>query len=132
LNQISVTIIVAWVAVAGFAGMLCFQIALAMGMPWGNLAWGGKHKILPNKLRFASLISALIFVFGAICIMEKANIFVFLNLSIIADIFIWILVCIFGLSILGNILSSSRQEKHVMTPVAVILFLTCLAVVIEL
>ena len=62
--------IAAWVAVSGFGAMGFFQLMLALGMPWGKAAWGGKHRILPMSLRTASLISMGIFIFGGLCVLE--------------------------------------------------------------
>ena len=41
---------------------------------------------------------------------------------------VWVLFCIFSLSTLGNLKSSSRTEKAIMTPVAVILAVSCLLI----
>ncbi len=125
-----ITQIAAWIALIGFTGMFCFQFALVLGVRWGHLAWGGKYKKLPFNLRLASLVSTVIFVVGALCIMEKANIYFIINSPKFADIFVWLLVGIFGLSTIGNILSKSGAEKRLMTPIAAILFLSCLIVAI--
>jgi hypothetical protein len=43
-------------------GVVCvFQIALALGAPWGQAAWGGQHEgVLPPKLRIASGVAGLV------------------------------------------------------------------------
>ena len=41
-----------------------FQLLLAIGVPLGYLAFGGKHeKKLPNKLRIMSIIAICVFIF---------------------------------------------------------------------
>jgi hypothetical protein len=37
-----------------------FQMALALGAPWGHLAWGGRHRTLPTGWRIASACSAVV------------------------------------------------------------------------
>ena len=44
-----------------FVGAGAFQVALAAGMPWGHLAWGGGHPgVLPVGLRAASAANAVL------------------------------------------------------------------------
>ncbi len=41
------------------AGVSAFQAALALGVPWGAAAWGGRHPgVLPRHLRSASAVAA--------------------------------------------------------------------------
>lgn len=37
-----------------------FQILLAIGLPLGEAAWGGTHRVLPPHLRVASALSSLL------------------------------------------------------------------------
>lgn len=113
-----------------FSIMFMFQLLLAFGAPLGNLAWGGKYKILPLSLRIGSFISALIFVFAGIIMLEKANLISFINSPAFVSISIWFFAVLFGLSSLGNIMSKSRLEKRIMTPVALIIFSLCLIIAI--
>ena len=73
-----ITELAAWVAVIGFFGLMCFQILLALGFPYGQAAWGGKHIKLPSRLRIASLFSAGIYVVASIFVLERADILSFL------------------------------------------------------
>lgn len=52
---------VAGAVAAGLLGALsAFQLALALGAPWGEAAWGGRHAELPTGLRAASAVSAVV------------------------------------------------------------------------
>lgn len=118
--------IVAWIAVVGFAVFFIFQLSLALGIPLGKLAWGGKYKKLPNKLRVASLFSAGIFAFGILCVLERAGLVTFINRLAVIKLALWFLTVLFGLSVFANIMSTSKWEKRIMTPLAAILCLSCL------
>lgn len=51
---------------AWLAGVAAFQIALALGAPWGAAAWGGAHLgVLPGRLRAASTAGAVAWVGAA-------------------------------------------------------------------
>ena len=55
----------------GFLLVAGFQIALALGAPWGRAAWGGAHEgRLPGKLRVASLVSAAFWILLASLMFE--------------------------------------------------------------
>ncbi len=60
-------------AAVGFAGLAVFQLLLAMGLPLGGAAWGGKYIRLPNKLRIASLISMGVLVLASLIVLEKSG-----------------------------------------------------------
>ena len=120
--------IAAWIALTGFAGMICFQVLLALGAPWGKAAWGGSHRKLPVSLRIGSLLAVGIYVFGGILILEKAGICTVFDKPLLAEIGIWVLAGIFGLSFIGNLLSKSKVEKAIMIPVSLVLCITCVLV----
>lgn len=40
---------IAAVVATGLAGVAVFQVALALGTPWGRVAWGGMQAELPTR-----------------------------------------------------------------------------------
>lgn len=110
--------IAAFLIVLISALMIIFQITLALGAPFGNFAWGGKYKKLPRNLRVGSFVSSILFLIVAVFSLEKAKIINFIGSELIVSITIWIYVLVFGLSTLANLLSKSKLEKRIMTPVA--------------
>jgi hypothetical protein len=50
-------------------GFALFQVALALGAPYGQIAWGGSSAVLPISLRWTSAGAAL-YLLGAAAIME--------------------------------------------------------------
>ena len=128
--EMTITQIAAWVATIGFIAMIAFQVSLALGFPFGQAAWGGKHKVLPRNLRIGSTVSAGIFVFASISVLERAGILSLLNSPKLVTYVVWILVAFLGLSAIGNLASSSQLEKRIMAPLALTLSLMCLIVAI--
>ena len=125
-----ITELAAWVATIGFFGLMCFQILLALGFPYGKAAWGGKYIKLPSRLRIASLFSAGVFVVASLFVLERADVLSVFNSSTITTIAVWILVAFLGLNTLGNFASKSKPEKRIMTPISLTLTLLCLIVAI--
>ncbi|HEX7484007.1 MAG TPA: hypothetical protein VF281_02545 [Candidatus Saccharimonadales bacterium] len=103
------------------AGLVLFQITLALGAPLGKYAWGGQHIILPRKLRISSLSSVVIYLFFTIIILDRAGILELINNQFFVDIATWVLVGYFWLGVLMNAVSRSKPERNLMTPVALAL-----------
>jgi hypothetical protein len=117
-------------ASALLAGLAVFQAGLAAGRPWGRLAWGGQHSVLPTRLRIGSAVSIALYA-AVIAVLLTAALPVRLLPQGFADVAIWVLVGYFTLGILLNGISRSRAERAVMTPVVLVLALCCLVVALR-
>jgi hypothetical protein len=106
-----------------------FQLLLALGFPYGELAWGGQNgKILPTKLRIASLFSSLFFVFSILCVLSYAEIINLLPPSTTSK-FMWFLAVYLFIGIFMNAFSRSKPER-IWAPVIGLMFLLTLATLI--
>lgn len=107
---------------------VAFHLALALGMPWAELSWGGKyHGRLPAPMRVASVASAVVLVVVALVVLIRAGLLLprWHSLSQKA---IWIVVAYCGVAVLAHIFTPSKWERIVWLPVVVILFVTALLV----
>jgi hypothetical protein len=105
-----------------------FQIALIFGAPIGHFAWGGQHRVLPQRLRIGSLFSVAIYIGIAACILSKSGVYQVIPQGLILDILVWI---IFGYLVLGvfmNAISRSKVERYTMVPTSLVLAI-CMFVV---
>ena len=97
-----------------------FQIALACGAPWGRLAWGGAHRVLPRRLRIGSMTSVVLYVAFAVLLLSRTGVLPGGD-SAPVIVLTWVL---FGYSVVGVVLngiSRSRAERWTMTPVCAML-----------
>lgn len=62
---------IAAVAAAALFGIAGFEIALALGAPLGNAAWGGAHAHLGAGLRVGSVVSTLVWIFAALLVLAR-------------------------------------------------------------
>jgi hypothetical protein len=53
--------LLALLACALLAALAVFQDSLIAGAPFGHLAWGGQHRILPAKLKTGSAVSIALY-----------------------------------------------------------------------
>ena len=113
---------IAAVVACGILGLLAlFQIALALGAPLGEFAWGGKAKVLPAKLRIGSIVSVLLYAVIAIIFLERAEITHFVGSVAAVHVAAWVVFGYFVLGVLMNAVSRSKRERFTMTPVTIVL-----------
>ncbi|MHA1915703.1 MAG: hypothetical protein ACW986_09955 [Promethearchaeota archaeon] len=121
-------IIAAIISVVIFIVLSIFQILLAAGLSLGRFAYGGKHETLPKNLRIMSIIAVGIFIFGLISVLIQAELFLIIPNSLVFLVVVWILAFYLAFNTLTNLMSRSKSEKYVMTPISLILTI-CLFII---
>lgn len=100
---------------AALAALGAFQIALAVGAPWGRAAYGGNHPgVLPNHLRVISGVSALGYGTGAVLVLRGSG-----SPQARARAFT-ALTAFMGIGVVANGASRSPVERVVWTPVTAV------------
>jgi len=116
-------------ATAGLAGIVLFQLALALGAPLGRAAWGGTQAgVLPAQLRVASAVAALVWVGAALIVVRRGGLGLGALPPGLGTVGIWVL---FGLLLLGavmNVASSSPWERFFWAPYASAVAALCFVV----
>lgn len=107
--------------------ILLFLIAilyflLFLKMPLGYLAWGGRYKgVLPDNLRVQSAISIPAQLFAIFVLLKLGGIFSGQPSTFIM-IFGYVFMAFFLINTVMNLMSQSKYEKFIMTPVALWIF----------
>lgn len=118
------------VVVALIALLALFQLALALGAPWGRFAWGGQHQgTLPRGFRIASAASIAIYGFMALVALSRSGHSELFG-SGFSSVAMWVVFGYLALGVPMNAISRSKPERYMMTPVA--LALAVLALLIAL
>ena len=103
-----------------FGVIATMTILVACGLPLGEFTMGGQHKILPKKFRVMAVISVAIQIFAMIIILQAGG-FVSLWLSFKVTKYIcFFFAAYLFLNTVMNMISKSRKEKYVMTPLSLI------------
>jgi hypothetical protein len=127
-TSVDVTAIAAIIfsVVAGCA--VAFQIALALGAPWGAYAMSGKHPgRLPTAMRVGAVVQGLLLGLMAAVVLSRAG----LALSQLAQASVWltwVVVAFSGVSLALNAITPSAGERRIWVPVALVLLATSLTV----
>ena len=103
-----------------FGVIATITVLVACGLPLGEFTMGGQHKILPKKLRVVAVISVAIQIFAMIIILQAGG-FIPLWLSFKVTKYIcFFFAAYLSLNTIMNMISKSRKEKYVMTPLSFI------------
>ena len=113
------------VAVVLLAIVALFQMALALGAPWGRAAWGGRHDgILPPRFRLASGFAAVVVYPLIVLVILDASATVDISWLTPGPGVVWGLVALFTIGTLANLASPSKVER-VWAPVSLGIVICC-------
>jgi hypothetical protein len=123
------TLIAGLIVLVIFIALSVFQLLLALGKPYGYMAYGGTQEdILPTKFRLMSALAVIIFLVASIFVLVKMEIIKNFPFPEIADLGIWVFALFLALNTLANATSKSQSEKRIMTPLSLIACI-CLSVI---
>lgn len=101
-----------------FSIVIILSVLLICGLPLGELTMGGQYIILPKKYRIMAISQLIIQVFAVIIILQSGGVvslwFSYKTTKIICYVFAVYL----SLNTIMNILSKSKKEKFIMTPLS--------------
>ena len=103
-----------------FGVIATMTVLVACGLPLGEFTMGGQHKVLPKNLRVAAVISVAIQFFAMIIILQAGG-FIPLWFSLKVTKYIcFFFAAYLSLNTIMNMISKSRKERFVMTPLSLI------------
>lgn len=108
--------------------VVAFQIALALGAPWGAYAMGGAFPgRMPGPLRVAALVQGILLAALALIVLAAAGI---VSVPVVEDWpwLIWLPVAVSVVAVVLNASTRSQGERRIWLPVTVILLLCSLGV----
>jgi hypothetical protein len=110
------------------AGVIAFQVALALGAPWGSYAMGGAFPgSFPPRMRFAALVQAALLAVTVAIVLSRAGI-VLSALAEPARWLVWAVVAVALLALVLNAISPSAGERRIWVPVALAMLVSSLLV----
>jgi len=111
-------------------GAVAFQIALALGAPWGAYAMGGAYPgQFPPPLRVAALVQGVVLLLMAGVVLARAGI-ALPRWSSVSRWLVWVVVAFASLSFILNLITPSAGEKMIWAPVAFLLLASSLVVAV--
>jgi hypothetical protein len=112
---------------AGLMGVVSvFQLALALGAPWGDLAMGGAFPgVYPPGLRVAAFLQIAVLAGIALVVLSRVNL-ALPAWHATSRWLIWVIVALAAIGVLLNLITPSATERLIWGPVTIVLFITAL------
>jgi hypothetical protein len=102
-------------------GIVGFQMALALGFPWGALAMGGAYPgVFPAVLRVAAVVQAGLLAVLALVVLACAGV-ALPAWSRASRVLIWFVVAFSAMSLVLNLITPSAGERAIWAPVAAVM-----------
>ena len=115
-----------------FGVVALFQLALALGIPWGAFAFGGRavrdNGTLPPAYRAASAVTAVVLVLFAVVILTRAGVIGASGDSTLVTVMSWVIVAFMAINTPMNLLGRHWLEKYVFGGITLVLVVLCAVV----
>jgi hypothetical protein len=123
-----ITAVAGLVFAAVASGVVAFQLALALGAPWGAYAMGGAFPgRFPPPMRVAAAVQAVIIALLAVAVLSVAGI-VLPGVAAEFPWLAWVAVAVSSVAVVLNAISRSAGERRIWVPVAAMLLVSSLIV----
>ncbi len=96
------------------------EVLLIAGLPLGEFTMGGRYKILPPMYRIFAASSVILQLFGAAMILQGGGLMNMWFAGKAVKIICLVFAGFFAVNTVMNLISPSKKEKYVMTPLAAI------------
>ena len=97
-----------------------FEVLLIIGLPLGEFTMGGQYKVLPPFMRAGAVFSLATQIFAGLILLQAAGLMNMWFSSGVTKIICFVFAGFFVLNTGMNLISKSKKEKYVMTPLALI------------
>ena len=124
----NMTVIAALIYTLATAGVVAFQIGLALGAPWGAYAMGGAFPgRFPPRLRVAAVVQAIVLIALAVVVLAFAGLML-PGLVQAAPWLIWLAVAFSAIAAVLNTITRSVGERRLWAPVTYVMLVCSLVV----
>ena len=96
------------------------EVLLIFGLPLGEFTMGGRYKVLPPMFRIFAASSVELQLFGAAMLLQCSGLMDMWFPGNVIKIICFVFAGFFAVNTFMNIISPSKKEKYVMTPLAAI------------
>ena len=107
-----------------------FQVALALGAPWGAYAMGGAFPgRYPVRMRVAAVVQSVILAVIAVAVLSAGGV-VTAPWGVTPTWAIWGVVALLGVGLVLNLITPSAGERRIWAPVVAVMLACSIVVVV--
>lgn len=111
-------------------GVVGFQLALALGAPWGAYAMGGAFPgRYPVRMRVAAVVQVVILAVIALAVLSAAGV-VTAPWGMTPTWVIWVVAALLGVGLVLNLVTPSAGERRIWAPVVAVMLACSIVVVV--
>jgi hypothetical protein len=111
-------------------GVIAFELALALGAPWGAYAMGGTFPgRFPAHMRIAAIGQAIILALVAFLVLSVAGV-VAAPWGTTPVWVTWIIAALLTVGLVLNLITPSAGERRIWAPVVTLMLLCCIVVAV--
>lgn len=103
-----------------FSIVIILSILIICGLPLGELTMGGKYKVYPKKLRIVLLLQLMIQLFFVVIILQMGGGVPLWFSGKVTKVICIVMAMYLSLNTIMNLMSKSKKEKCIMTPLSLI------------
>ncbi|MBR4822440.1 MAG: hypothetical protein IKZ71_04755 [Bacteroidales bacterium] len=108
------------IGACAFSIVILLSVLIICGLPLGELTMGGQYKVFPKKLRLVLVSQLLLQVFFVIVILQMGGHLPLWFSYKTTRIILIIMAVYLSLNVLMNLVSKSKKERLIMTPLSLI------------
>ena len=124
----NITLVAAIAFAIAASGVIGFQMALALGVPWGSYAMGGAFPgKFPPRMRVAAMVQAGLLAGTVAIVLSRAGL-VLPPWSEATGWLIWGVVALAVIAAILNAITPSAGERRIWVPVALVMLVSSLVV----
>ncbi|WP_409295676.1 hypothetical protein V1498_19770 [Peribacillus sp. SCS-26] len=112
--------ITAWIGSAAFFAVAVLYILLALGLPYGDFAMGGRYKVMPRQMRVVCLISVCLQFVAILILLQAGHVIAVDALRSMATGACYVFAFYLTVNTIFNAFSKSKKERLVMTPLSLL------------
>jgi hypothetical protein len=124
---VTISTAAALVFAAAICSVIAFQVALALGAPWGEYAMGGRFRTFPPRMRVAAVVQAVVLALLAVIVLSAAGVVV-PALTDGRPWLAWVPVAISAVSLVLNLITPSARERRIWAPIGAVMLVSSLIV----
>ena len=108
------------IGAAAFSIVIVLSFLIICGLPLGELTMGGQYRFFPKKLRILLVTQLILQIFFVIVVLQMGGWISLWFSAYVTKIICIVMAVYLSLNTLMNLVSKSKKEKYIMTPLSFI------------
>ena len=108
------------IGAAAFSIVIVLSFLIICGLPLGELTMGGQYRVFPKKLRILLVTQLILQIFYVIVVLQMGGWISLWFSAYVTKIICIVMAVYLSLNTLMNLVSKSKKEKYIMTPLSFI------------